>query len=125
MTPEKTQILLKKFPTLYRGYTEPLTQSLMGFYFECDDGWFQLIYNLSEKLEGHVKAVQVKEKFGGLRFYVDGYSEEIGNLIADAERLSCKTCEVCGQPGSSKGGGWIKTLCQPCLESPKYESYRH
>ncbi len=56
-------------------------------------------------------AVQVKEKFGTLRFYVHGGSEKAHAYIEFAEALSGSTCEECGAPGKTRGGGWIRTLC--------------
>ena len=89
MKKENKDYLNKKFPYLY-GYIR---------FFECDDGWFEIIYNLSEKIheiDPHVQATQVKEKFGGLRFYTNYGNEEINKVIREAESASLKTCEVCG-----------------------------
>jgi hypothetical protein len=68
-----------------------------------------------------VFAVQVKEKFGGLRFYTSGNDDIVEGMIYMAEALSCMTCEVCGQPGviSSKGY-WLKALCSTCQEKYEY-----
>jgi hypothetical protein len=59
-----------------------------------------------------VVAEQVKEKFGGLRFYYRGGDEYISGLAAMAESMSYVTCETCGNPGSPTKGGWITTLCK-------------
>ena len=59
----------------------------------------------------HITASQVKEKFGGLRFYTNGYTDEISGMISMAESMSYRTCEVCGAPGRSNSYGWISTLC--------------
>ena len=56
-------------------------------------------------------AMQVKEKFGGLRFYVHGGTEEHYNYINFAESMSYRTCEVCGAPGHVYTDGWHRTLC--------------
>lgn len=58
---------------------------------------------------------QVKEKYGGLRFYIGGGSDEIFDRIYKAEEESLKTCESCGAPGSQHGLHWTITLCQQCL----------
>lgn len=58
-----------------------------------------------------VVAVQIKEKFGTLRFYYEGGDEYIHGLVSMAESMSAVTCEVCGNPGKSTDGGWIKTVC--------------
>lgn len=54
---------------------------------------------------------EIKEKYGGLRVYVDNSTEEINNFITFAEAIASKTCEVCGNPGHRRTSGWIKTLC--------------
>jgi hypothetical protein len=55
--------------------------------------------------------VQVKEKFGTLRFYVYGGTPEMNNYIEFAEGMSRITCEVCGNPGKSRNTGWVMVLC--------------
>jgi hypothetical protein len=59
-----------------------------------------------------VVATQVKEKYGTLRFYFDGGDDYIDGIVVMAESMSARTCEVCGVPGTSTGGGWIRTLCE-------------
>lgn len=66
---------------------------------------------VTEKIR-QVVAVQVKEKFGGLRFYYEGGDEYINGLSAMAESMSYVTCETCGKPGKSTSDGWIRTLCE-------------
>ena len=66
---------------------------------------------VSDELEKLPTIAQVKEKFGGLRFYVDGGSTEIDNYITFAESIACYTCEVCGAPGERRSGNWVRTLC--------------
>lgn len=61
--------------------------------------------------EQHPIAVQVKEKFGGLRFYADNITPELDGYIRFAELLASNTCEVCGERGKRRTGGWIRTLC--------------
>ena len=67
-----------------------------------------------EKVPPHmpyITASQVKEKFGGLSFYTNGYTDVIGGMISMAESMSYRTCEVCGNPGRPNNRGWISTLC--------------
>ena len=84
-------------------------------------GWHRLIIKLVEDLfemgwDGKVN--QVKEKFGGLRFYIDYQGKPvhqgIRDRITEAEVESMVVCEYCGRPGKERGGGWIKTLCVGC-----------
>jgi len=56
-------------------------------------------------------AVQIKEKFGGLRFYVQAATDKHYNYISFAESMSYRTCEECGAPGKTYTDGWHKTLC--------------
>ena len=56
-------------------------------------------------------ATQVKEKYGTLRFYIHGGTDEQYALIDFAEGMSGTTCEVCGKPGKQSRGGWITTRC--------------
>lgn len=58
-----------------------------------------------------VVVAQIKEKFGGLRFYYDGGDEQISGMVRIAESWAAHSCEECGAPGTSGGKGWIKTLC--------------
>lgn len=60
-------------------------------------------------------ATQVKEKYGTLRFYVKGASDEQYAMITLAEHLSAKVCETCGSMNARQWGhSWITTMCQPC-----------
>lgn len=54
---------------------------------------------------------QVKEKFGGLRFYHVNGDEFVMGAVALAERMSYTICEECGNAGRRRGGGWVRTLC--------------
>lgn len=49
MRSDLEQKLVKDFPLLYKGYKKQ--KSCMLFGFETDDGWYDLIYELSSKLE--------------------------------------------------------------------------
>lgn len=115
--------------------------SLMSFGFEHGDGWFDLIWDLSEKIENVLnkymkesamakslllgddifEVVQVKEKFGKLSyFYESNLKEEdekkINEFVGEAQEKSYKTCERCGKPGTIRNTGWISCLCDDCLE---------
>lgn len=74
------------------------------FGISCDNGWYQILLNLMTALDRigwDGKICQIKEKFGGLRFYVDHYGDPditwaVETLIEEAERESFHTCEHCG-----------------------------
>jgi hypothetical protein len=63
-----------------------------------------------------VVAVQIKEKFGSLRFYYDGGNQFCRGVISLAEEMSACICEVCGDFGKMRKGGWIRTLCDKHVE---------
>jgi hypothetical protein len=65
---------------------------------------------VTDKLDW-INVVQIKEKFGGLRFYYDGGDDEISGMVRMAEAWADHTCEECGNKGERRSGGWIRTLC--------------
>ena len=118
MREELQNKLYEQFPKLYAQKDLDMQQTCMCWGICCGDGWYNIIEGLSKKLEPlGVEAVQVKEKFGALRFYLDRYNDTASELIRKAEAKSIKTCEVCGKPGKQHGTSWIRTLCDECLQS--------
>jgi len=113
MDQELAKKLNEDFPQIFKD--EPFS-----FGFECGSGWFQIIYDLCTDLMAIAQkkayeppiAAQVKEKFGGLRFYIDGCNGEYQERIQVAEELSMMTCEVCGRKGKRINEGWIQTICE-------------
>lgn len=88
-------------------------------------GWGGIVEHLVSDLfaEGWNGSVhQVKEKFGGLRFYTGETSVRMDELIREAEMESFATCEQCGvKEGvtSDPIHGWILTLCGTCREGKR------
>ena len=126
MKKDLTKQLAKKYPKLFHYYLNPSrTRYPIGLGLECGEGWYQIIDEALEKLSkiDEVVLFQIKEKFGGLRIYVGDkpseHNKEIGDIIHAAEEKAWKTCEYCGKPGKTKGGGWILTLCDECEEKRK------
>ncbi len=116
--------LYEEFPSLYQQRKLSPRESCLAFGIETGAGWFSIIYDLSKKImeiDSGVQASQVKEKFGGLRFYVSNVSRETADdvyaLIDKAEELSLQTCELCGKTGEPNEIGWIITLCDECRET--------
>lgn len=87
-------------------------------YYPVSEGWRELVEKLVNDIiaiDATVEVAQVKEKYGGLRFYIYGGNEEIQELIARAEQESYKICEECGtRDDVTTEGGWILTLCKRC-----------
>ena len=135
MREELEQELVEEYPDLYEWYgqdpdaidgpTLPLT--LFGF--SVGDGWYELLDSLSDTLDGlsvEIKAVQVKEKFGGLRFYHNGIQSDdsfeagrAAGAIRHAENMSFHVCEECGASAELRTEGWYRTLCDECWTEEK------
>jgi hypothetical protein len=102
---QKLYRLLDMYPQLYKHCK----------YFECKDGWFDIINKFSQLVEplctDSMYATQVKEKFGGIRFYMSEETEKISSLIRDLEYHSLITCETCGAPGKRRGRDWLYVSC--------------
>lgn len=122
MKKELEDKLFSDFPDIFPGgrAVDP-RESLVCFGFDCGDGWFDIIYELCRAIQKdcddsgkyQVVALQVKEKFGLLRFYVDSGSDETYRLIEAAEEKSVETCEICGKPGKlDQVNGWWQTTCE-------------
>ena len=116
--------LCEKYPKIFVNRNGSPTETLMCFGFEHGDGWYKILDSLCDQIQNHldwvnreketvrqVVAVQVKEKFGGLRFYYEGGDAVVGGMVRMAESWAANTCEFCGNPGKPRKGGWIRTLC--------------
>jgi len=112
--------LARKHPWMVRPNNYAGRDPYTMFGVECGEGWYDLLDKLMTEIEsvcpGGVCISQIKEKFGGLRFYVDGAPREVFDIIDKYEALSEKTCESCGGPGKQTDDGWIVTLCEKCDE---------
>jgi len=121
--------LEKSYPKMYGGMYGGIA---------VGKGWWPIIESLSANIQQHIEWVnttrdnllvanpynhtipdecpqvvveQVKEKFGGLRFYYQGGDEQIHGMVRMAEAWAGMACEECGAPGKRRGGGWVRTLC--------------
>ncbi len=121
-TEEEYEVFAKR---MEETYPKMFSQPYGGF---CvDKGWWPIIERLCANIQrridfwnkNHEKhpiieqvvVSQIKEKFGGLRFYYDGGDEYIRGMVTMAEEWADRTCETCGNAGQSRKTGWIKTLC--------------
>jgi len=96
-------------------------------YFEINEGWKGLVEEITSKIEtinnkyspsSYVRAAQVKQKFGGLRYYISIEDVEeqdvryVYDMIAEAEKRSFTICEYCGSPANtSRDRFYGATLC--------------
>lgn len=115
MTNEEMDEFLQSIGGLENGYYPDRPRITHSYFFSVDNGWYPLIKELIEDLIAmgwDKQTCQVKEKFGGLRFYINAGSDEIFNRISKAERDSYEICEKCGEKGELRRDlGWYLTLC--------------
>lgn len=114
------QILIDKFPLIDIKSRQP--------YQPCGKGWNNILdtmfYQLTQLIAlgeiVNIQVNQIKEKFGILRVYIqptfktvptDLLNHKLYKIVTDAETQSASTCEICGEHGKPRSGGWIKTLC--------------
>ena len=130
MKQELDELLCAKYPKIFKDRHGDMRETLMCWGFECGDGWYNTINLLCANIQHHVDwkqeqkekynrgegcsqvvAVQIKEKFGTLRFYYNGGDDTIDGMVRMAESMSAVTCEECGAPGQLRGRGWMYTAC--------------
>ena len=123
MKAELQKELFNKYPKIFKQKDDSMKTTCMCWGIECGDGWYWLIDNLCSQLQwdtdrngySQIEAVQVKEKYGGLRFYANVVNEKQMDVISFAEFLSKSICEECGKHGATQNDtGWITTLCKEC-----------
>lgn len=128
MKKELENKLFEKYPKLFRQKELSMQETCMCWGLDCGAGWYWLLDNLCSCIQDYIDAnnktqaetVQVKEKFGGLRFYLDGADTYIHGMVSLAETMSYSTCEVCGATTEIiHTKGWIKTLCKSCAKKRK------
>ena len=136
MKEELDRKLCEDFPYIFRDRNAPMSKTCMCFGFPSD-GWYKPIREICEMMEkirqrtGIVYvADQVKEKFGGLRFYfhddrrllqISPFRRKqwhgfMSRFVTKQELLCESICEGCGNPAKPSNGPWIKVLCEECLK---------
>lgn len=125
MSPKLSKKLAVAYPVLFG---QDSTSKIIGYPFYKDgflvgDGWFKVIFELAHYLEKYndtdpavpVVCVQVKEKWGSMRFIVNKIPPGATNLVEAAEVATTKICESCGNDGVLvQVSDWYKTLCTDC-----------
>lgn len=76
--------------------------------------------NIVDKLRCYYKGIkrlfsyriqQIKEKYGSLRWYAYGNTEDTLKIIEKYEKLSEHTCIICGKEATYRSTGWICPYC--------------
>ena len=110
---------LESIGGLVNGYFEDRDPIKSRYFFSISDHWLSIVQELIEgliELGWNKQILQVKEKYGSLRFYCSGLPDEGWAL----EKLACKkaekTCEHCGEPGTLRTEGWYTVQCDKCYK---------
>lgn len=126
---ERYQEILGKFPLFYgngvrSGFNPP--KGWLGLVEEISAHIEKINLKLKENGIEPFRCAQVKEKFGGLRIYIenvpegvpDNIREEVYTLLSEYEKRSLNICEVTGEEGASlcDCNGWIHTLSEKSLK---------
>jgi hypothetical protein len=125
----------EKYDAFAKRMEERFPKMFAGKYggFACGEGWWPILEALCGQIQHHidwknktsevvaqVTVGQIKEKFGGLRFYYSGGDDEISGMVSMAESWAARSCETCGNRATKQTTGWIKNLCDKHFE--EYET---
>jgi hypothetical protein len=126
--PDPIDVLVQKYPSVFKDMDSNVLYDLpSGWVKLFDDACIELSVILEEERKRTPETpdnplfvpLQIKEKFGGLRFYYtmntenDDLVRTVQRLIDSAEDKSYTVCEVTGKPGEFCKSGWhFKTLCE-------------
>lgn len=123
MTKQEIDNYLQSIGGLKNGFRLESNPIVDSDYFAVREGWVPLIKDLIVdliELGWNKEICQVKEKFGGLRFYINDGTDEMFDRIHKAERESYTICEITGTPGKVRTDlPWHMTLCDE-----QYEIYK-
>lgn len=131
--------LFRKYPDFFQDRKQPTNVTRMYDGICCGDGWYNLIDEVCDKLDLFYNIsgcepifFQIKEKFAGLRIYIDriedneesGFTKKdqllidqiIRLIISDAMNQSYFICEECGEhrKDTKKLGSWYYAMCDKC-----------
>jgi len=108
---------------LIEKYSKIFNRDIYNLGWHIPETWIPLVNELCteiqkqcDKQDFQITCSQMKEKFGGLRFYVHIATPEIWELIDQCERKSIEICQECGCKNCnvSPTSGWIIYLCDLC-----------
>jgi hypothetical protein len=103
-------------------FTGDQRENRMADGFAHGAGWLNIVWRLRKDLEPLVaeaekatgrpfEVLQLKQKFGWLRVYLNHRTDTIRKRIETAQPESLRTCEVCGKSGNRREGDRIRTVC--------------
>ena len=130
--------MCKTYPNLFKERNLPMNQTCMCWGFDIGKGWYLVLDRLCQKLSAMEKITdigtifrQIKEKYGGARFYhgadssktklnkeeIEICDEILDDLVSHAEHDADYICAECG--GSRDKmisiGRWVYDVCDKCF----------
>jgi hypothetical protein len=114
MDKEKTNQLYERFSHLYRERTAPLDSSQMPWGFQCEDGWYKILFDMSKKIEKissegeFAPAISLvsKHEDGTLHVAVRNITPPVADIVMRATEQSRLTCEYCSySPAHARTSG--------------------
>lgn len=125
-----TEQLIQKYPKIFKQYEG--NPGMVNWY-GVPQGWLSIIDKLCGAIQSYVDnttryingnptnppqptLTQMKEKFGGLRFYMEDSDDYVEGMIRMAEYMCDNTCQDCGtEENLGVTSGWISVLCRNCV----------
>ena len=103
MDSHKTNELYERFPHLYRERTAPLESSKMAWGFQCENGWYKILYEMSTKIDkisvegAYAPAITEvsRNKDGTLYVETRNLTPPVADIVTGATEQSRLTCEYC------------------------------
>ena len=84
---------------------------------QIPEGWKELARKMieeCEKTDTNFEIIDLKEKWGMICMCAYPCSDEIIEIEHYYERLSARTCCICGKPATKYSTGWICPYCDDC-----------
>lgn len=130
---EKNKELCKKYPFLIprNRWTGEVVEDYDYSYTELDampDGWRKVfgermceeikkeLDKLPEEDRLKYRILQIKEKYGYLRWYSNWHTNKISKIVHKYEDLSKQTCIKCGAAATKVSLGWVSPWCEECAK---------
>lgn len=126
--------IITKYPKIFKQYVG----NPGGVNWEIPRGWIKVIDWMCGTIQGYVDGyvshskdgewrpqqvvcTQIKEKWGGLRFYTHGADKYVDGIVAMATHICYDTCIMCGsnEDVTVTNDGWVMYLCDKCKSKSK------
>lgn len=136
MNDRHAAIITEDFPALYKylvgshyDMVTKIASRKFGNVFDCESGWFQLIYDMSREVTDKAEALGIKpedvdypslndlaadnELDGGMKVNLTCRHADLYAIVGEYEEMSKTICEECGKPGQARARSpnFIQVVC--------------